>query len=241
MSTPNISLYSLPNNSPQESLPPSFTPTIRLLNALTKPNLSLLLRFCFDRLARELQSEHDLLNLNESFDAFLRDNSEGKKQEMKDSGGVTPLLSSSEHLPLIKCLLFLFKSTIQHSLSQQQLESDLKQLGCNAGVASLVATAFFRHAREVILESMSGGGGSGTSTDASSDSFQINPVQDLEWRFGVTVSSSEMAKIGKPYVQMKFRVGGREEPVYLELGVEQFYEFLHEMEKAKALGDMMSI
>ena len=143
-------------------------------------------------------------------------------------------ISDSSLYTLVQCLIFIFKGTIMNSLTREELDKDLKTCGLSTQYASLVSKAFFQYARESLLENL------GTSADSSASKMNLNAVKDLEWRFGVTVSSSEMAKVGKPNIQMKIRIEGREKPVYLELNVDQFYEFLHEMEKAKTLADMMS-
>jgi COMM domain containing 7 len=62
------------------------------------------------------------------------------------------------------------------------------------------------------------------------ESLQVNPLLDMDWRFGVNVSSSECEKIGATYLQLQLTIG--KEDVFVEFTLPQFYEFLHEMEKA---------
>lgn len=47
------------------------------------------------------------------------------------------------------------------------------------------------------------------------------------------------AQVGKTYLQVKFKIGGANgaQDVFLELSLEQFYQFLAQMEKAKAYVD----
>ncbi|XP_014671095.1 PREDICTED: COMM domain-containing protein 7-like [Priapulus caudatus] len=64
----------------------------------------------------------------------------------------------------------------------------------------------------------------------------INQLVDMEWKFGVTASSSERNKAGNTFLQMKLVInkGNTIENVYMELTLPQFYSFLHEMEKARS-------
>uniref|UniRef100_A0A3B4TUB9 COMM domain containing 7 n=1 Tax=Seriola dumerili TaxID=41447 RepID=A0A3B4TUB9_SERDU len=52
----------------------------------------------------------------------------------------------------------------------------------------------------------------------------------------VTVGTSEIQKVGNIFLQLKLvvRRGNSTENVYMELTLPQFYNFLHEMERAKA-------
>ena len=67
----------------------------------------------------------------------------------------------------------------------------------------------------------------------------LRRLVDLEWKFGVTAASSESgaAHAGKTFLQLKLVLdapGGGLEAVYLELTLNQFYEFLAHMERARA-------
>ena len=64
---------------------------------------------------------------------------------------------------------------------------------------------------------------------------------DVDWTFGVTASSSEHAAVGSTYVQVRLAVqrGAALEYVHLELTLEKFYDFLHELERAKAQLDIV--
>uniref|UniRef100_A0A671Z1J1 COMM domain containing 7 n=1 Tax=Sparus aurata TaxID=8175 RepID=A0A671Z1J1_SPAAU len=66
--------------------------------------------------------------------------------------------------------------------------------------------------------------------------LMVNQLVDMEWKFGVTVGTSEVQKVGNIFLQLKLvvRKGNSTENVYMELTLPQFYNFLHEMERAKA-------
>ena len=67
----------------------------------------------------------------------------------------------------------------------------------------------------------------------------LRRLVDLEWKFGVTAASSESGAgtVGRTFLQLELVLdapGGGLERVYLELTLNQFYEFLAHMERAKA-------
>ena len=57
----------------------------------------------------------------------------------------------------------------------------------------------------------------------------VNPLVDMEWKFGVTAASSDMKVVGNSFLQLKLVVdkGGKKEDVYMELTLPQFYSILH--------------
>lgn len=65
--------------------------------------------------------------------------------------------------------------------------------------------------------------------------FMVNPLVDMEWKFGVTTATSDMKVVGNSFLQLKLVIdkGGKKEDVFMELTLPQFYSFLHEMEKAR--------
>ncbi len=69
-----------------------------------------------------------------------------------------------------------------------------------------------------------------------------NELVDMEWKFGVTAASSELAQVGSTFLQLKLVVdkGGAREQVFVELTLPQFYDFLADMEKAKTYVDFLS-
>uniref|UniRef100_A0A8C8JE73 COMM domain-containing protein n=1 Tax=Oncorhynchus tshawytscha TaxID=74940 RepID=A0A8C8JE73_ONCTS len=77
---------------------------------------------------------------------------------------------------------------------------------------------------------------------AVGQTLMVNQLVDMEWKFGVTVGTSELQKVGNTFLQLKLviRKGNSTENVYMELTLPQFYNFLHEMERAKASMDCFS-
>uniref|UniRef100_A0A672PR95 COMM domain-containing protein 7-like n=1 Tax=Sinocyclocheilus grahami TaxID=75366 RepID=A0A672PR95_SINGR len=74
---------------------------------------------------------------------------------------------------------------------------------------------------------------------AVGQTLMVNQLVDMEWKFGVTVGTSELQKTGNIFLQLKLviRKGNKTENVYMELTLPQFYNFLHEMGRAKASMD----
>nr|CAD7576382.1 unnamed protein product [Timema californicum] len=65
-------------------------------------------------------------------------------------------------------------------------------------------------------------------------------VVDVDWKFGVTAASSEDNQLGTTYLHIKFMVesgDGKVENVFMEMTLAQFYDFLHQLEKAKEMAE----
>jgi len=124
---------------------------------------------------------------------------------------------------VFKSLVSLPNSALKKSLSPSQVQEDLINLGLSSEKSKLVASNF-----EANLVSLSRG--------ALGQTLMVNQLVDIEWKFGVTASSSELDKVGNTFLQMKLVIntGNGMKNVFLELTLPQFYSFLHEMEKAKA-------
>lgn len=85
---------------------------------------------------------------------------------------------------------------------------------------------------------------------------QAGSLLDAEWRFGVTVSTDDVARVGSTFLQMKLTVSGGNEGgagagagaqerggagqasgvrvEHLEMTVPQFYDLLAQLEKAQS-------
>lgn len=67
--------------------------------------------------------------------------------------------------------------------------------------------------------------------------LEFNSIVDMEWKFGVTAATDELERAGGTFLQLKLTLdkgGGVQDTEYIELSLPQFYEFLHEMERANA-------
>lgn len=124
---------------------------------------------------------------------------------------------------VVKSLLGFFKSALKSNLTPAQVKEDLEHLGLSAENSPHVSERW--KANLVAL-----------SRSVVGQTFMVNQLVDMEWKFGVTAGSSDLKVVGQTFLQLKMVVdrGGTQEDVFMELTLPQFYSFLHEMEKAKS-------
>lgn len=130
--------------------------------------------------------------------------------------------------PLRGALLF-FKGALKSNLTPAYVKEDLIELGLAEDKAEKAEQLWKRHYLDL-------------SRAASEQTLMVNELVDMDWRFGVTSSTSEMFRVGSTFLQLKLVLnkGVTKENVSMELSLPQFYQFLHEMEKAKASLDFFS-
>ncbi|XP_062871575.1 COMM domain-containing protein 7 [Trichomycterus rosablanca] len=130
---------------------------------------------------------------------------------------------------LMKSILLLPHGAMKKNLTADQVKEDLLSLGLNEDKASHFSDQWRTH--YPVLSRL-----------ALGQTLMVNQLVDMEWKFGVTVGTSELQKTGNIFLQLKLvvRKGNTTENVYMELTLPQFYNFLHEMERAKANMDCFS-
>ncbi|XP_055958536.1 COMM domain-containing protein 7 isoform X2 [Patella vulgata] len=130
---------------------------------------------------------------------------------------------------VFKSLLVIPNSALKKSLSPTQINEDLVNLGLSAEKANIFTDQW---KTSLLLLSKS----------ALGQTLMVNQLVDMEWKFGVTASSSELDKVGNTFLQLKMVIntGNGTKNTYMELSLPQFYSFLHEMEKAKASLEYLS-
>uniref|UniRef100_A0A669ETA2 COMM domain containing 7 n=2 Tax=Oreochromis TaxID=8139 RepID=A0A669ETA2_ORENI len=118
---------------------------------------------------------------------------------------------------LMKSVLLVPQGALKKNLTGEQIKEDLLTLGTHPSPLGL------RHYAAL-------------TRLAVGQTLMVNQLVDMEWKFGVTVGTSEIQKLGTVFLQLKLvvRKGNSTENVYMELTLPQFYNFLHEMERAKA-------
>uniref|UniRef100_A0A3Q3AQA2 COMM domain containing 7 n=1 Tax=Kryptolebias marmoratus TaxID=37003 RepID=A0A3Q3AQA2_KRYMA len=121
---------------------------------------------------------------------------------------------------LMKSVLLVPQGALKKTLTAEQIREDLLTLGTHPHPTS---TLWGEHYAAL-------------SKRAIGQTLMVNQLVDMEWKFGVTVGTSEIQKVGNIFLQLKLvvRKGNSTENVYMELTLPQFYNFLHEMERAKA-------
>jgi len=136
----------------------------------------------------------------------------------------------SELEPSLQSLLQLCKDAVRKSKPAVQLRDELFNLGMNEEQIEV-----FTQQWEDVHSSL-------VQTSAA-DTIPINPLVDMEWKFGVTSASSQVNSIGNVFLQIKLEVDqgiGRNKTVCFELQLSEFYAFLHEMERARASLDYLT-
>lgn len=115
-----------------------------------------------------------------------------------------------------------------HQLSDAEVGEDLTAMG------------FSEEAVNVLLKAWKDGR-SELGNAALSQTLRVNQLLDMQWRFGVTAANSEIRHLGSTFLQMMLTLdmGNAEKKIRLELTLPQFYEFLAQMEKAKAMCDFL--
>uniref|UniRef100_G3P7L7 COMM domain containing 7 n=1 Tax=Gasterosteus aculeatus aculeatus TaxID=481459 RepID=G3P7L7_GASAC len=121
---------------------------------------------------------------------------------------------------LMKSVLLVPQGAMKKNLTAEQMKEDLLEL----------------LTKRVHFKQKSGTHYAALSRLAVGQTLMVNQLVDMDWKFGVTVGTSEIQKVGNIFLQLKLvvRKGNSTENVYMELTLPQFYNFLHEMERAKA-------
>eukprot|EP00640_Fibrocapsa_japonica_P009879 CAMPEP_0113943842 /NCGR_PEP_ID=MMETSP1339-20121228/28589_1 /TAXON_ID=94617 /ORGANISM="Fibrocapsa japonica" /LENGTH=76 /DNA_ID=CAMNT_0000948813 /DNA_START=119 /DNA_END=349 /DNA_ORIENTATION=+ /assembly_acc=CAM_ASM_000762 len=71
----------------------------------------------------------------------------------------------------------------------------------------------------------------------------VGKVVGMDWRFGVTAATDSTNQDGSTFLRLKLLVSkgnGKVEDLLMELTLPQFYQFLAQMENAKASLDFVS-
>lgn len=79
---------------------------------------------------------------------------------------------------------------------------------------------------------------------AADAAVRARAVLDAEWRFGVTVSTNDVGRVGSTYVQLRLLSagadGGPPAEHLVELSAAAFYTLLGQLEKAKTYLDVLA-
>jgi len=127
-----------------------------------------------------------------------------------------------------KGLLIFFREALKANLSPAALIDDLRQFGLEEEKANLIANKWKTNFVAI-------------SSSVVGNTLMVNQLLDMEWRFGVTTSNKDVHRVGTTFLQFKLvldKGGNKTSNEYLELTLPQFYQFLSEMERAKASLDL---
>ncbi|XP_043079912.1 COMM domain-containing protein 7 [Puntigrus tetrazona] len=175
-------------------------------------------------------SEQQFVSLTEILYQFLLEPKESERflHQLTEFAGENGM-SAGPLRALMKSVLLLPHGALKKTLTAEQVKADLLSLGLNEDKASHFSDQWRIH--YPVLSRLAVG-----------QTLMVNQLVDMEWKFGVTVGTSELQKTGNIFLQLKLviRKGNTTENVYMELTLPQFYNFLHEMERAKASMDCFS-
>eukprot|EP01132_Coremiostelium_polycephalum_P010083 gene10083-12368_t len=125
---------------------------------------------------------------------------------------------------IVRGVIIFLKGAVKYNLTPAYVKEDLINFRLSEEQAESVSQKYKSHYI-------------GLSRSFVGNTLHINQVLDMQWRFGVTTASSESTKSGSTFLQLKLvldKGNDSKEDVHMELTLEQFYQFLKEMEKAKA-------
>ncbi len=123
-----------------------------------------------------------------------------------------------------------------------EIENKCKAFECNDKVTKIILYCWHQNYSRI-------------SSKVISSIISTNKLIDLDWSFGVTASSDFSDHIGKTYLQLKLTIRdegnlsdtdsfvGKDNnlrELFFELTLEQFYQFLGQMEKCKSYIDVIS-
>ncbi|KAG8175989.1 hypothetical protein JTE90_018055 [Oedothorax gibbosus] len=131
--------------------------------------------------------------------------------------------------PKLQNLLKIFRDGVKKNKPLVQLKDELLNLGMADNQVDMFSKQW-----EKVYSSL---------VHTTSDTIAINPLLDMEWKFGVSSASSQLNTVGNVFLQIKLEVdqgNGKTKTVCFELQLSEFYSFLHEMERARASLDYLS-
>ncbi|XP_068230370.1 COMM domain-containing protein 7-like isoform X1 [Palaemon carinicauda] len=128
-----------------------------------------------------------------------------------------------------EALCSIFESTIQEGTTQEELEKELLTCGLQIHKVNLLTSQL-----DLLKDSIAKNELNGNSKEE---------LIDLQWKFGVVAGSSIKEETGRTFVQVKLLSRSSEGSVssqHIEMSLEKFYDFLHQLEKAKASFDYIN-
>jgi len=160
----------------------------------------------------------------------------GLLSQEEDSGVIKTLaekhsINASVLQKIITSSYFFFQESIRTNLTPLFLKEDLINFGLSEVRATETATKWRQ--KFVVL----------SRAVIETQTLMVNNLVDMEWKFGLTASNSDLGKVRSSFLQLKLVVdkgNNTTENIHMELTLPQFYDFLHEMQKAKSNLEMFS-
>ncbi|XP_065885609.1 COMM domain-containing protein 6-like [Dysidea avara] len=136
----------------------------------------------------------------------------------------TPVPSAQE---CINALTFVFRSAAEHQLSWEQLTEELKSsMQWSEAAITVVGHVWKEEASNVI--------------DVQRRMLNIGQLASMEWKLGVSMSSSSCRALNSPYVTLMFTVvtdmvSGTTKQYSVELDMQQFQNFSTQLREMSSL------
>ena len=111
-----------------------------------------------------------------------------------------------------------------------QLEAKCQSMGLKPQSTLIITSAWSKQSTKIV-------------SNALAKTVSSNRLIDMDWSFGVTAASDYSDQVGKTYLQLKLTIDAGDEGIrdeFFELTLEQFYQFLAQMEKCKSYVDLLT-
>jgi len=141
-------------------------------------------------------------------------------------------LSQQSIIRAVSSLVLFFREGVKTHLNVSGLKEELVNKGLLENYASTVASKWKQKFVEL------------SRATAATQTLMVNQLVDIEWKFGVTASNNDLSKAGTTFLQLKLVLDKGDETTenaHMELSLSQFYQFLHELQKAKSNLDYFNV
>lgn len=142
--------------------------------------------------------------------------------------GQSNRISSRSMESLTNSLTFFFAEAVKRSLKPVELKDDLVSLSFEEDRAQAVAVVYREYFATLSFAAL----------DAT---LKVSNLVDMEWRFGVSAGTSDLAETGTCFLQLKLVLekAGKRDNILMEITLEQFYSFLSALQKAAATVELV--
>ncbi len=123
----------------------------------------------------------------------------------------------------MRSVILTLRGCMRHGVNADGLREDLTALGFPEASAEAIAGVWRSSAMQI-------------AQHAVSTTLAVNRLVDIDYKFGVTAATDEVAQVGSTYLQLRLVLdrGGQREIVCVELSLPQFYHFLAQLERAES-------
>jgi hypothetical protein len=138
-------------------------------------------------------------------------------------------LTGGQLKTLVRGLIVFLHGGMKDGWSANELKVNCAGLNIPPDAAAIIANCWQQRAGQM-------------ATALLSRTIKANELVDMDWSFGVTAASDDCDHVGKTFLQLKFTIDyGNEglKDIFMELSLEQFFQFLAQMENCKQYLDFL--